>query len=127
MLLGASRNARKEVVRHAGWHTPAGGYKLRLLRQRRQFVEHGFPFGAMKRRARQNKAILLSSCFLVRSEVLPSFDVRWSHQAVDALSLHQPMQQLSYRAAGRVDRHDATAKTMRHPRYIDASAARISF
>ena len=80
----------------------------------------------MKRRAGQNKAILLSGRFLVRSEVLARLDVRRSHQAVDALALHQPMQQLSYGAAGRVDRHDAAAKPMRHPSYIDASAAGIS-
>src|SRR5262245_48877235 len=80
----------------------------------------------MKRRTGQNKVILLSGRFLVRSEVLASLDVRWSHQAVDALALHQPMQQLSYSAAGRVDRHDAAAKAMRHPRYIDAPATGVS-
>src|SRR5512132_510430 len=80
----------------------------------------------MKLRAGQNKTILLSGRFLVRSEVLPRLDVRRSHQAVDALAFYQPMQQLSYGAASRVDRHDAAAKTMRYPRHIDATAAGVS-
>src|SRR5262245_48823760 len=80
----------------------------------------------MKRRARENKAILLASRFLVRSEVFASLDVRWSHQAVDALALHQPMQQLASGVAGGIDRHDAAAKAMRHPRYIDSPATGVS-
>jgi len=80
----------------------------------------------MERRSRQDKPILLPGRFFVRSKILPCLDMRRCYQTVDALALHQPVEQFSDCAAGWIYRCHAAAETVHYARYIDTAPAGIS-
>src|SRR6185295_6909863 len=124
---GVTCNAREKIVRYAGRDAAARDDKFWPLWKCHEFFENRLPLHTVQLRSGQDKAILLAGGFLVGRKVLARLDVRWRHDTVDPLTLHEPVKELPDGAAGRENRRHASAEAVSDPGYIDTAASRVTF